>query len=208
MPAFAHLLCIFLCLPGAWHGAPAPCPPAPAFTSLRAHSPRYTHTRACSIPELEFEIGAGAYVPFAGDLTTVADVLMQACKNLNMNQVGRAEALGGMGCGADFTAQRHARHRLAQAQLLSTGTRDPAWVCASEAGRQPRASGALLCGCPGCRQSGAQRTPTPPERLTTSSWCGSEGVQSIGAMLQVQHCNAQQCPLQRAHDSVPVIFLR
>jgi hypothetical protein len=53
----------------------------------------------CSIPELEFEIGAGAYVPFAGDLTTVAQVLKQACKNLNMNQVGRWMGAGGEGGG-------------------------------------------------------------------------------------------------------------
>jgi hypothetical protein len=46
------------------------------------------------VPELEFEIGAGAYVPFTGDLTTVADVLMQACKNLNLNQA-RAPGEGG-----------------------------------------------------------------------------------------------------------------
>jgi hypothetical protein len=44
------------------------------------------------VPELEFEIGAGAYVPFTGDLTTVADVLMQACKNLNLNQAERRAA--------------------------------------------------------------------------------------------------------------------
>ncbi|KAL4425611.1 hypothetical protein ABPG75_009627 [Micractinium tetrahymenae] len=49
-------------------------------------------TATVSIPELEFEIGAGAYVPFAGDLATVADVLMQACKNLNMNQAERRAA--------------------------------------------------------------------------------------------------------------------
>lgn len=46
----------------------------------------------CSIPELEFEIGAGAYVPFTGDLTTVAAVLMKACRNLNMNQAERRAA--------------------------------------------------------------------------------------------------------------------
>ena len=57
--------------------APLACPLPHAVASCR------------SIPELEFEIGAGAYVPFAGDLTTVADVLMRACKNLNMNQAGR-----------------------------------------------------------------------------------------------------------------------
>lgn len=49
-------------------------------------------TATISVPELEFEIGAGSYVPFAGNLTTVADVLMQACKNLNMNQAERRAA--------------------------------------------------------------------------------------------------------------------
>ncbi|KAI3438718.1 hypothetical protein D9Q98_001138 [Chlorella vulgaris] len=49
-------------------------------------------TATVSIPELEFEIGAGAYVPFSGDITTVADCLMQACKNLNMNQAERRAA--------------------------------------------------------------------------------------------------------------------
>lgn len=66
---------------------------------MLTHPDTHTHTHACSIPELEFEIGAGAYVPFAGDLTTVADVLMQACKNLNMNQVGWADSMGCLGGG-------------------------------------------------------------------------------------------------------------
>lgn len=45
-----------------------------------------------SIPELEFEIGAGSYVPFEGALTTVAAVLEGACRNLGINQAERRAA--------------------------------------------------------------------------------------------------------------------
>ena len=84
----ALLLVLLPCALPCYHASKRQVPTArkPGPAGIKRNVP-FPPPHVCSVPELEFEIGAGAYVPFAGDLTTVADVLMQACKNLNMNQV-------------------------------------------------------------------------------------------------------------------------
>lgn len=197
--------CPYLSVPGAAGacsagGAFAARPPLPASLLAPSHAtmpppPSLAPCPPASIPELEFEIGAGAYVPFAGDLTTVADVLMQACKNLNMNQVG--------GCGG---------HR---ASWAWHGAR----CCAvRKTRRSPDASAAALLpislvqlGSPQKRVPPCVRPRLQAERRAADAdtagkiddfiLVGSEqGLQGTGARVQAQHrCVCVSCQAPQAH---------
>lgn len=169
--AAAHACCVLAdCVARTARACPSRSPPTP-------RSPPLPPSRPASIPELEFEIGAASYAPFAGELTSVGQVLMTACKNLNLNQAERrtadAEQAGKIdefiqvgGVGGGDTVKMRARDGCSPARpAWSSSTRlpPPAPTNAAGAGAVCR-GGARLHVCAGGRggqllHCGARRRP-------------------------------------------------
>ena len=90
----------------------------------------------------------------AGDLTTISAVLLRACKNLNMNQVGVVRCQ---------VWDRHIQDR----------RRVQGWQAVRHAAAAVRADTNSPCAghSPMCSRSAVLQMLRPPEKLIPSSWC-------------------------------------